>query len=66
MSFNSFTIVIFKFSYSLKMLHFLSHGVTLVKPLSRQYYTGFRTTFLMSQEFAQMMNFESFSFLLIF
>ena len=49
----------------LKKLHFLTHFVTLVKPLSRQYYTGFRATFLMLQEFAKMMNSVFFAILQI-
>ena len=51
--------------YMLKKLHFLSHGVTLVKPLSRPYYTGFRIIFFMSQEFVTVMNFVLFSFVFV-
>ncbi len=37
-----------------KLLHFLSHGVTLIKPLSRQYYTMFIAIFLRLREFVKM------------
>ena len=37
---------VFILLYCAKKLHFLTHGVTLVKPLSRQYYTMFRDIFL--------------------
>ena len=49
----------------LKKLHFLSHGVTLVIPLSRQYYSVFRAIFLRLQEFVTVTNFVSFSILFI-
>ena len=51
--------------YCFQKLHFSLHGVTFVKPFSRQYYTGLTDTFLRLQEFAQMMDFVSFIFLLI-